>query len=1127
MAAQCPNRQHAATFKVDGMTCGACSGTVERALQAAAGVSSASVSCVTHLAHVQFDPSVVAVEELVDTVDMVGFDATLVEEQAAKDEEDVEAGRAKTGPTSVELAVGGMTCSACSGTVERLLQNLKGVERATVSLVLHRAFVTLASSSAMTAEDLVEEIEMVGFDASVVAVSSADALGGPSQGCGRAQLHVQLGDCGSTGSPKAGSRSPDAKMEKSKKSFAAELDAFCRDLEGVLGCQATTAGHRRVVYNPHKIGGRTLLERLRERMADRCPIDWISVSAESEHLLGFVKEMDGLRSDMWWALPPAAMVFMLTILLPSLGIEEHQMSLLSMQLHHGLDLCTLLVLLLATPVQFCLGRRFHLAAAKALKRGSPNMDVLVSVATNTAYFYSLTLIVFCIVTPETSSSHYLTMATGHFLTMGPILIAVVLSGKFMEAKAKLKAMEALTDLPSSQPSTAVLCTGSGESAIPVELVELGDILRVYAGAKVPVDGIICSENSVHVDESLMTGESIPVPKDKGSLVLGGTLCLSGGFLMRVTKVGCETTLGQMVQLVEGAQASKAQVQRVADRVARVFVPSIVLLSVLTAAIWAFLVFTDIVEVPVNWHAPGGHGGHGGDMGHMHIDGAQMQPAKVDNSLKFLFAMKFGMAVLMIACPCAMGLATPMAIMVATGVAAKRGCLVKSAEALESTALLDVVVLDKTGTVTKGAPAIRAACILPDVFAGPHAQAWNNLAQSGQAASKGASSFSPPGVVLDMLAAENAQNPLRPADIQACFWWLLGTLESTSDHPLAKCISTAVLQVEGLPPIIPPTDFEYISGRGAKCSLEALGGAVAGVGNVRFLEEAQQAASKSSRSSSDEKRGNAEMLKSWVATMQEQGNTVVIAHVDAEPVGAVALQDPVRDDAAWVVNYLRSVLRLEVWMCTGDNTATAQSIAREVGIQNVIAEALPTTKGDCVEHLQKQRGKTKKRRVAFVGDGMNDSLALALADVGIAIGVGAQVAVESADVALVRSELSDCVTFFALGRSTFRTIILNFFWAFCFNFVCLPMAAGVFYPAVYIPPLVAGVGMACSSLLVVASSLMLRRFKPPAHSDALEEKMPLAMVGLLDSQDTPGPLDTQVLGRRIQSALAGEMDSDAA
>mmetsp|Transcript_59967 Transcript_59967/g.111206 ORF Transcript_59967/g.111206 Transcript_59967/m.111206 type:complete len:1068 (-) Transcript_59967:44-3247(-) len=1011
-----------ATISVQGMTCSACSGTVERALKKMEGVQNASVSLITHSARVEYDATVTSAADLADTIDAVGFDAALEEDREEAIEASKGGGNGTQKPSrpeavSVEMKVEGMTCSACSNTIERHLRGLDGVRRATVSLILSRAYVVCEPSVDPTS--LCGEVEDIGFDATLVTVSPVDQSGG------RAWLHASV------------------TRRSSEPLSAAELDSFqttVRAMQGVLGCQATQEGLQRITYSPYLIGARKLLKELTD-VDGNLSVEWRKASWESESLTMHMRELEGLRYDMKRAALPAILVFTLSMLIPEDVSGMGLLSTLGWRLCHTLEVRALIIVALATPVHFFVGRRFHHAAFLAVKRKSPNMDVLVSVATNTSYFYSVILMLICLLY-RSHSAHVLVKAATHFLTMGPVLIAVVCTGKFLESRSKLKAMEALTNLPQSQPEAAILCEHGHELIVPVEQVEINDILRVHAGAKVALDGIIQSENAVGLDESMLTGESVSICKGPGDLILAGTTCVSGGCLMSVTKVGTDTTLGQMVQLVQDAQASKAPVQRVADNVARVFVPSVISLALFTFLLWATLVFSGYVEVSEH--------------------GAAME---VETAMKLLFAMKFGMAVLMIACPCAMGLATPMAVMVATGLAAQTGCMVKSAEALESSARLDVVVLDKTGTITEGTPVVSAsACMLaPLKELASKWQVWRD-AQPRTSSPK----------TLPMVDFLDCSTDVKDTDLEAmneCFWWLLGTVESASDHPIARCITDHVQKMAGLPEVVAPRTFDYASGRGVTCVIDQLGGVTARVGNVRFFEETCAP-------------GGLGPLQKWLDGMQSHSHTVVLLHVDGKAVGAVAMKDSLREDAPWVVNWLQQKLGAEVWMCTGDNTATAQSIAHEVGITKVIAEALPSTKKACVQQLQEKRkgGGLGRSTVAFVGDGMNDSPALAQANVGIAIGVGAQVAVEAADIALVRSELTDLVSFLALGQVTLRTIKLNFFWAFCFNFACLPIAAGVlYYPnRIVIPPLAAGIGMAASSFLVVSSSLLIRCFSPPAR-----------------------------------------------
>lgn len=1016
-----------AVLQIDGMTCSACSNTCERALNAMEGVTSAAVSCVTHLAHVEFDAEVVSADALAEEVEGVGFDAMVLEQSRAKAtaDADVEV-PADSGMVSVELRLGGMTCSACSGTIERALKAQGGVSKATVSLVLHKAFVE-CDRSIVSPEDLQSEVEDIGFDAEVLTVSALDT--GSQRG--RAHVHV---------------------MVRSDRGQA--FDRWARGLRGVLGSQTTFSGHKRIVYDPHLIGARQLLAQLADGEGSDFGVRHCPVVAEDEQMQRQAGEMRDLLRTFLFALPLAVVIVFLSLLYPALspGRLGTFGLVLDFEFHNDISVRTIVVIMSATPVQLVFGRRFHVAALAALKRKSPNMDVLVSVSTNLGYFYSLGLFLFCVTLPQSDMARNFTHATVSALTMGPILITVVLLGKSLEAGAKFTAMRALTDLSSKSPEEAVLCDARGESSIPVELVELGDVLRVFPGGRVPADGTVCSDGKAHMDESLLTGESRPEPKKKGDMVIGGSTCISEGCLLRVSRVGTDTTLGQMCQLVQQAQASKADVQRTADRVARCFVPSVLGLSFLTFLMWATLVFTDCVQVP--------------NTGLHDHTGAMAAEEEIDIALKLLFAMRFGMAVLMIACPCAMGLATPMAVMVATGVAAKQGCLIKSAAALESAAHISTIVLDKTGTLTEGAPKVQAALCFAESFE-EFAGAWRAQLRKR-----------PAGITTQQESSRRLRLDLEPAiagatlgedDVWACFWWLLGAAEGASDHPVAKCITQAVDSMPSLPPRTKPLNFEYASGLGVRCAVEQLGTAVR-VGNMRFYEQAIPREAEPPASAK---------LRAWVRELQEEGHTVVVLHTDRMPLGAVAMQDPVRENAEWVVAYLTKRLGLEVWLCTGDNAGTAHLVAEQVGIRNVVAEALPATKSECVERLQRNRsGRGRRRFVAFAGDGINDAPALAVADVGIAVGVGAQVTLEAADVTLTRSDLQDCLAFLALSKTTWRTIILNFFWAFCFNFVCLPMAAGLFYPSIHIPPLIAGMGMALSSLLVVSTSLGLKYFKPP-------------------------------------------------
>ncbi|CAK0896893.1 unnamed protein product [Prorocentrum cordatum] len=1024
----------AASIRVEGMTCAACSGTVERALARAEGVQRASVSCVTGVARVEFDANRCSGKALCEMIEGVGFGAEV---------ECTDEGKKRIMAASIQVE--GMTCAACSGTVERALVAAVGVQKATVSCVTGLARVEF-DAELCSGKALCEVIESVGFGAKVETEDAVEKMSS------KAALHVE-------------SNCPREKLE-----------GLVTQLDGVLSCRTLARGHQRVDYDPHVVGARALLFRLKQAIGPEFELRPTDANSADEHLLGYQEHISGLVRDATWSTPPALMVFLLEIVIPGLELDGDVTPLEFEVLTGHVPLRLLILVVCATIVIVGPGMRFHKAAVGAIKRRFPNMDVLVSVAAGTAYLYSLVIICVCVSTPTDSPTvHELKHASGHFLAMGPILIAVVIFGKIMESKAKLKAMQALVDIPSSLPPTAVIVEEKGDQTTPMELVEIGDVVRIFAGGRIPVDGSMCSDAAVHVDESMLTGESRPVSKKNGDALLAGTLCLSGGCLIRVNKVGGDTTLGQMTKLVQEAQASKAGMQRVADSIARFFVPAVFLIALLTFIVWTVLVFTGAQELPNTSDEDNSgmdHSGHSGT-GSMYTSGtSEEEDDRGTGFLKVLFSMNFSISVLMIACPCAMGLAVPMAVMVSVGIAAKRGCLVKNAEALEVSARMDVLVLDKTGTITEGAPRITLAAYCPEVFA-PLQSAWASVQATAPppVAFEAANTVDTKGSVLSpgsfgaksstssagsrrsraapaptVQAIGDAQSGSDTKALQDCFWWILGSLESTSDHPIARCVQGAVQRMPGLPPAAGPQDFEVTAGRGVRCIMSELGGVTARVGNLSYFQE----------NAAEQQPESGEKVVQWMKDMQGQGHIVVLLHIDGVPAGAVALRDPVREEAPGVIDYVQRKLGATVWMCTGDNAATAHVIAREVGIEHVIAEAMPATKSELVAKLQKPAKPGRRPlKVCFCGDGMNDSLALAQADVGVALGVGADVAVDAADVALVRDEIDEVAAFLALSRATFRTILVNFFWAFCFNFVCLPLAAGIFYPTAHIPPLVAG------------------------------------------------------------------------
>ncbi|HKH75568.1 MAG TPA: heavy metal translocating P-type ATPase, partial [Rubrobacteraceae bacterium] len=612
------------------------------------------------------------------------------------------------------------------------------------------------------------------------------------------------------------------------------------------------------------------------------------------------------------------------------------------------------LLLLATPVQFWAGRRFYRGAWGALKHGQANMNTLVVMGTSAAYLYS----VVATLAPQLIAAG---RADVYFDTSA-LIITLILLGRLLEARAKGRTNEAIKKLAGLQAKTARVVRDEGEIDVPVKDVQIGDTVVVRPGEKVPVDGRIVSGESA-VDESMITGESIPVTKRNGDEVIGATVNKTGSFRIRATRVGRETALAQIMRMVEEAQGSKAPIQRLADRISGVFVPMVMVIAAITFFVWL---------------------------------GLGPEPA-------FTHALLNAVAVLIIACPCAMGLATPTSIMVGTGKGAERGILIKGGEALEEAHRLTTVVLDKTGTLTRGEP--RLTDVIP---------------LSGSS-----------GDELLALAA---------------------AAERRSEHPLGEAI-VAGAKERGLN-VPEPEDFDAPTGRGVRTTVS---GRTVLVGSRKLMGEWGVA-----------EDGLARRFEELTAS----GKTPMFVAVDGDVAGLVAVADAVREESKEAVELLHR-MGLEVVMLTGDNRRTAGAIARELGMERVLAEVMPQDKENEIRKLQE-----KGNVVAMVGDGINDAPALARADVGIAIGTGTDVAMEAADLTLISGDVRGVARAIWLSRATIRNIRQNLFWAFAYNVVLIPVAAGVLYPlfgaAGLLSPIFAAAAMALSSVTVVSNALRLRR-----------------------------------------------------
>jgi len=807
----------------------------------------------------------------------------------------------------LDLPVQGMTCASCVATVESGLRRTPGVEEATVNLAAERASVVFDPQT-VRLEDLIRAVEDTGYAVPVERVTV------PVRG-------LELAPSGE------------------------RLERALLAVEGVRAAAVNLAAEQVVVdFVPHLVSAEDLRRAIHSAGYEPGEVAGPAVDGEQQRR---ERQVRALRAQFL-----AAALLSLPILWGSL----HHMGV------RGVWVPAILTdwrvqLLLALPVQFWAGGRFYRGAWAAARHGTTDMNTLIAVGTSAAFGYSVVATFF----PQLFIAGGL--QPNVYYETASIIIAFILLGRFLEARAKGRTSEAIRRLMGLRPRTARVLREGREVDIPVDDVQVGDVVVVRPGEKIPVDGVIISGRST-VDESMLTGESLPVEKGEGDEVIGATLNKTGSFRFRATRVGRETALAQIIRLVEEAQGSKAPIQRLVDRIASYFVPAVITIAVVTAAAWLLV-------------GP--------------------QP-------RLTYALLAFVSVLIIACPCAMGLATPTAIMVGIGRGAEEGVLIRNAEALERLRQVDTVVLDKTGTLTRGQPAVTD--VLP------------------------ADGFSEAEVLRLAAAAERG-----------------------SEHPLGEAI-VARARAAGIQ-VPEPDDFDALPGQGIVARVE---GRRVVAGNRRLLE-------------SQGVRPNE--LDAQAAVLAGDGKTPMFLAVDGTPAGLIAVADTLKPESAGVVAALHR-LGLEVVMLTGDVRATAEAIARQAGIDRVLAEVRPEQKAATVRALQ-QEG----RVVAMVGDGINDAPALAQADVGIAIGAGTDVAIESADVVLVGSDLRGVRTAIALSRQTVRAIRQNLFWAFIYNVALIPVAAGVLYPftGVLLNPVFAALAMAFSSVTVVSNSLRLRLFKP--------------------------------------------------
>jgi Cu+-exporting ATPase len=841
------------------------------------------------------------------------------------------------------FAVTGMTCASCVAVIEKVVGRMAGVTSANVNLATEK-LVVVHDPTVVDAHAIAAAVEAAGYHAIPLAPAAAPA----TAATGSASGSVTLGIIGMTCS-----------------SCAMVIEKTLGKVPGVASAAVNLAAETATVaFDPALVGVDDLIAGVKnagydavlkvEVAAGETPAEDVQRLAQQKHQR---HERNLFLMSLAFSLPLLALMVPSIMDSVSLGVATW----LATTFGGAWDPMIVFKYIgfaLATPVQFIAGAQFYKGFYHAIKRRTGNMDTLIAIGTSAAYFYSLAATFIPALHAEPV-----------FYETAALLITFVILGKLLEAHAKGKTSDAIKKLMSLAAKTARVVRGGEELDVPVEQVVVGDVVVVRPGDKVPVDGVIVDGRS-SVDESMLTGESIPVEKNPGDTVIGATMNKLGSFKFRATKVGADTALAQIVKLVEDAQGSKAPVQRFADRISAVFVPAVVATAVLTFLVWLFVVpnFVD-----ASFYA---------------------------NATPFVRALLAGTAVVVVACPCALGLATPTAIMVGTGKGAENGILIKNGEALETTYKIDAIVFDKTGTLTHGKP-----------------------------------------VVTDIELADGHDT--------GRVFMLAAALERNSEHPLAEAI-VAHAKFKGVE--LPEVEgFTAIPGHGVEGTVA---GARVAFGNRKLMA-----------------REGIEIARfeDRISALEGEGKTVMLVGVNGEKLaGMIAVADTLKDNSKEAVTRL-GTMGVQVYMITGDNRRTAEAIAAQAGIapDHVLAEVLPEHKAAEVAKLQ-----AKGLTVAMVGDGINDTPALAQADVGIAMGAGTDVAMETGGIVLIKNDLRDVVTAIELSKRTMRKIRQNFFWALGYNTLGIPVAAlGLLKPEL------AGAAMALSSVSVVTSSLMLRRFKP--------------------------------------------------
>ena len=909
-------------IKVKGMMCGHCEKAVHDAVTGVNGVTKASVNLKKGEVKVSFDTSLTGIESINEAISASGYK---VEEEAeacplpvvkpVPVPHETEAQAEPSGKTKkIAIGVTGMTCASCAQNIEKGLGKLSGVSSAVVNLTTEKAFIEY--NPAVTSPDIFRKtITDLGY--------------------GVVQDSVNLRITGMTCA-----------------SCVGNVEKALKKLDGVTNVSVNLPTEKGLVeYDSGKVSVREIIKAVTDIGYGAEELKGVDTDREKE---AREKEILSQKRNLILAL-----ILSVPVSIGEMGQNIPQLvaAIPGIMGFLGNDYFQFIF---ATLVMIFPGRQFFTGAYKGLTHGSTDMNLLIAAGTGSAYLIS-------------TASVFLDLGQGFehkYFGTAVMLIAFIVLGRYLEAKSKGKTSEAIKKLMGLQAKTARVLVDGKEADVPIEDVKPGDIVVVRPGEKLPVDGVVVEGHSA-VDESMLTGESIPVEKSEGDEVIGATINRTGSFKYRATKVGAETALAQIIKLVEDAQTSKAPIQRIADIVAGHFIVTVMSIALLAFFYWYFIGFESF-DIAANYGI----------------------------TSPFLAALLIAITVLVIACPCAVGLATPIAVMVGTGKGAENGILIKGGEALETAQKLDTIVFDKTGTLTKGEPQLTDVVTVSDVDE-------NDVLQMAAVAEKG------------------------------------------SEHPLGEAVVKGAVE-RGLE-ITDGQDFNAITGHGVEITYN---GSRILLGTRKLMVD---------------KGMNPSSVNATMEALENEGKTAMLLAKDSEIIGIIAVADTLKEHSADAVRYLQD-MGIATVMITGDNRRTADAIAKQVGIERVLSEVLPQDKADEVKKLQ-QEG----RIVAMVGDGINDAPALVQADIGIALGSGTDVAMESGQIVLIKDDLRDVVSSIELSKKTMGKIKQGLFWAFAYNTAGVPLALGVFGPYL-IAPALAALFMAMSSVSVTTNALLLKRFK---------------------------------------------------